>query len=731
MPEMKRPDLAGAEIQELTPLAEQFDLPEEAFDEKDIQDLIKRSVEDAVLHFEEHIEPDMATATDYYYGRPFGDEQAGRSQVVSTDLRDATLDQIPDLLEIFMGSDSVVEFKPRSAEDRPIAEQATDYVNYIFSEDNDGFLILNSVFKDAGVRRLGYVKWWWEDQERVTGSKMTGISEDELIFLSEQEGIDFEIISQREDLVQTQDPQTGEVMSQVAQVYDIEVTKTQADGRVCVEEVPPEEIVWTPESRKFARAPVIAHTREIAKDELLLMGIDEEFIEDNKGIRADRSTESLAWSRQFYGTSNVSEIVRDTREIADPSQEPIRFTEVYALIDTDNDGIGELRMFKCVGPDYSIVPDENGDTMGELVDEVPIAMFTPDPEPHTIPGLCNFDYLREIQKVKSQIQRGQLNSLAQSIENQLVVNSSDVNMRDLISPEISGIIRVRRDVNNSLREIRHQFVGGDTLPVLEYYDQIKADRTGSAGPREGLNPNIMQSTTAEAVSATLNKSQQRIKMLARVYAETGFKQMFKGIYGLVVKHQNRERVVRLRNEYVPVDPRYWDAEMDVRVNVALGTGSRTEKISALQSLAQQQEQHIQMGSPLVSFSELRSTYGKLTDLLGYKDTDQFWKPWGPEQQQQFEQAQAEAEAEAAQNQPEDPAQRVVDVEELKVTLAAQEAQNKHALELRKIELQDARERDKQAREFALREYEIELQYKSKIDDRELQQKIATAKASSS
>jgi hypothetical protein len=105
--------------------------PSGSKDTSDVQDIITRSIEEAVAHFEEHIEPDMTEATDYYYGRPFGEEEGGRSSVVSTDLRDATLDQIPDLMEIFMGSDSVVEFRPRSAAKAAIAEQATDYVNYI------------------------------------------------------------------------------------------------------------------------------------------------------------------------------------------------------------------------------------------------------------------------------------------------------------------------------------------------------------------------------------------------------------------------------------------------------------------------------------------------------------------------------------------------------------------------------------------------------------------------
>jgi hypothetical protein len=694
--------LAGAEIQSLTPLNEQFDLDEDGQDETDIQGIVTRSMEEAVQHFEENIEPDMALATDYYYGRPFGDEKTGRSKVVSTDVRDATLDQIPDLLEIYMGSDSVVEFKPRFPEDDPVAKQATDYVNYIFFEDNDGFLILNSIFKDAGVRRLGYTKWWWQEEDRITGSTMTGLTDEELQFLGQQEGVEFEIVGTRTDLVQQQDPQTGEIFSNVVEVFDVEIEREIQDGRVRVEEVPPEEIVWTPEARKFGRAPTIAHTRHVPKDELILLGIEEEFIEEHRGVRETRSTESLQWSRQFYGASSVAESTRsaiDGSAFQDPSQEPILFTEAYVLVDTDGDGVGELRMFQCVGPNYEIF---NG--IGELVDEVPIALFTPDPEPHTIPGLCNFDYLREIQKVKSQIQRGQLNSLAQSIEQQLIVNG-EVNIRDLISPEISGIIRTRRDVNNSVREIKHSFIGGDTLPVLAYYDQIKADRTGNAGPREGLDPNILQSTTPEAVNSTLSKAQKRIKMLARVYAETGFKSMFKGIYGLVIKHQQRARVVELRNQYVSVDPAYWNAQMDVRVNVALGTGSRSEKLAALQQIEANQEAHLAQGSPLVSFAELRATKGKITDLLGFKNTDEFWRPWGPEQQAQFEQQQAEA----AQNAEDPPDERIVDVEELKVQLDGVAKAEANRLKELDIRLKDQRERDFHATEMALRREEMEVE----------------------
>lgn len=687
-------------------------------DNEDVQSLVTQSLVEAVKHFEENIEPDMAEATDYYFGRPFGDEKAGRSQVVSTDLRDATLDQIPELLEIFMGSDSVVEFKPRFKEDVETAAQATDMVNYVFYEDNQGFLIMNSVLKDAGVRRLGYVKWWWEEQGRIRGQSLSGITEEELQFF-EEKSLAYEITGTGTDTITVQNPETGESEEQEITTYSCEMSYEEHDGRVRIEEVPPEEIVFTPEARKFSRAPLVAHVRSVPRDELVNMGIEEDFIDDHKGVSSSTSTESLAWTRQHYGSVSSESFGGDTvSEALDASQQRVQYAEAYVLVDTDGDGVGELRMFQCVGPEYVIVPDAAGDTLGALVDEIPIAVFTPDPEPHTIPGLCNFDYLREIQRVKSQIQRGTLNSLAQSIENQMVV-TNDVNIKDLISPEISGVIRVRRDVN-AIREIKHTFVGGDTLPVLAYYDQIKADRTGRVGPREGMDANVMQSTTAEAVGSTLSKSQQRIRMLARVYAETGFKAMFMGIYRLLIANQRRERMVRLRGKYVPVDPRSWDAGMDVTVNVALGTGSRTEKLQSLMQLSEKQEMHLQMGSPLVSFSELRVTYGKLTDLLGYKDTDAFFKPWGPEQQQAMEQQQQQEAAKAKA----DPAERIVDVEEIKVMAEVANKQQELALKDKEIMLKDERERDKTAREFALKEYEIELMYGNKIADREMEAKVA-------
>lgn len=710
--------------------ADVFEVPvgpgNQSVDDTEIQGVVQALLQEAVDYYQENLAPDQTQATDYYFGRKFGGEKKGRSSVVSTDVRDSVLDRMPELLEIFTGSEAVVEFKPKGEEDVPLAAQQTDYVNYVFFEDNAGFLILNSVFKDGDVRRLGYTKWWWEDRDRVRGETMDALTETDLIVLQQEDGVEVEIQDQYVGQVPFKDPATGEVAFREEELFDVEVTRIMPDGRLRVAALPPEEVVWTPDSRSLDEAQLVAHIRETTKDELMLLGIDEDLIDNNLGRQDSVTDESLPWARQFYNSrsgvnSSRGNSRNDVVADADETQQTVLFAEAYVLLapqgDEDDEEYrpAELRMFQCVGPDYEIA---NGE--GELIDEIPIAVFTPDPEPHTIPGLCTWDYTKSIQEVKSEVQRAQLNSLAQAVEPQIAVNDRLVNIGDLLSPEVSGIVRVRGPVQNNLQEIKTTFVGAETLSVLEYYDTLKADRTGGLAS-ENLPSNVLQSTTPEAASAALSRSQRRIKMTARVYAETGMKKMFKGMLRTLVQHKGEwaGRVVRLRGEFVEIDPRSWDADMDVGVNVALGTGSRTEKIAALERMAEKQEAHLAQGSPLVTLKELRHTYAELTDLLGHKDTTAFWRPWGDQEQQQLEQQQQEQ----AQNPPPDPAQQLVEIEAMKVQAEIAMAQQKFQFEVAKEQRADDFRRDELAQESVLKEREIEAQYGVKIMDLQLKAQV--------
>lgn len=663
-----------------------------------IQNTIRRSLERAKGHFEEKIQPDLVTATEYYDGDPFGDEEDGRSKVVSTDLRDAVLAQMPSLMRIFYGPRRAVEFRAHGLEDEAETRQMTDYVNYILTEDNPGFLIFYAWFKDALVRRLGIVKWWYDESYKVSATEHTGLTEQALQYLAASEGVEnVDILSQ------TPDPELGTL-------YHVRVTRREEQGCPRYAAVPPEEFHFTPGTRDIETAPLVAHVREVTVDTLRQLEIDEDLIQEAVGKRPERfRTEDLSRVRR----QDEPDSFEGDDEDVDESQRKVLFAEAYAWVDGDGDGISELRLFQCVGPSYTIA---NGDGRGEIVDEAPFAVITPDPEPHALIGLSNFDLLKDVQRVKSEVLRGTLNSLSQAIEPTLEVVSAEVNMADLLNPEISGVLRVNKP--GMVREIKHQFVGNDTLPVLEYFDQIKENRTGQTKAAQGLDADALQSSTKAAVAATLTASQARIELIGRIFAETGVKRLMQGVLRLVAKNQDRKRIVRLQNQYVEVDPRSWNADKDVIINVGLGQGTPEDQVNALGAIMAVQEKMMGVGSPLVTWVEVRAAVAEAATLAGFRNADKFFRPWGPQEEQNM------AQQKASQPPQPDPQTMLVQLEQQKAQQDAQIAQLRLQLDQWKAEREDDRERDKIARDAALKEYELELKYAHEHNSAQLELDIA-------
>jgi hypothetical protein len=687
-------DRLGLEIHEF-PL-EGVSTPED--DDNDVHQTVKRLLTEARSHYEEELEPEQAEATDFYMGRPFGGEREGRSQVVSTDVRDVTLGQLPDLMRIITGPDRILEFVPTRGKGA-LADQQTEYMNHVMYVDNSGFNIIYGWLKDALVRKIGVVKWWWEESEQVVDDVMLGLSQPQLIRLATDSSIeDFQILEVRN--------------VEGVEVFDVVIQRRQVISRARFEGVPNNEFWFTPDARSLRKSQVVAHSREVPIDEVIGLGYERADIEDYIGKAKRTGSEDLESSRQFHG-GGAGVHNRDGGE-RDKSREVIVFTEAYAWIDTDGDDLAELRRFDCVGPDFHVLNDD-----GEAVDRVPFSIFTPDPEPHTVVGLCNFDLLKDIQKIKSQIQRGMLDSLAQSIDNQMEVVAGEVNMKDLLNPEVSNIVRVRRP--GMLREIKHTFAGAETISALTYMDEVRTDRTGKTRGSEGLDPDSLQSSTQEAVVATLQGSQQRVYLLARVFAETALKDLVRGLHDLTIKHQDQARVIRMRGQWVDIDPRYWESGLDLRVNVALGMGTPAERIAVYSNILAKQEAYIQSGVPFVDFTHMRYTLDKLVRAANLPcDASEFFGEWTPQQQQMYDKAKAE-------NPPKDPAQEIVETEQMKLQLDSVNKKNELELKRLEIHMEDDRERDKQRQDAALKELEIETRYMTALLDAQTKKQVAASK----
>ena len=670
----------------------------EPMDDAELQSIIQAELVDSVSFIDNDLSPARARAIEYYRGEPFGNEEEGRSQVVSTDVRDTINGIMPSLMRVFFGSSKVVEFVPRGPEDIASAEQATDYINYIFQSDNNGFLVLHSAFKDALRGALGIVKFCWEEKTKIKTEHYTGLDETSLTLLLDQPDVVGSAIGSEDDpsFQPPVDPMTGQPMLDpmtgqpytAPQIYSVELKREMRDGRVRVEAVPPEEFLIDRRATGIHDATIVAHRRMMTVSDLVALGYNKDEVEEQAGVfELDTNDEYLARNpyAQAYGPGGTQDDKR------------VLYVEAYIPIDYDKDGIAELRKICTIGHGYKVV-------MNEPCSHRPFALFCPDPEPHALIGLSIFDMTADLQRIKSAVMRNMLDSLSLAIHPRVGVVEGQVNMDDVLNTEVGGVIRQRAP--GMVQPFSVPFVGQAAFPMLGYLDEVRETRTGMSKAAMGLDAGALQSTTRAAVAATVSAAQQHLELIARIFAETGMRALFKGILKLVTENQDRPRVVRLRNQWVPIDPRGWQAEMDVEINVALGGGTEEQRVATLTAISQKQEQILQtLGpqNPLVTPVQYYNTLTKLVEASGFKNAADFFT--NPAMVQQP----------PPPPPPPDPAQILAQVETQKIQADIQNKAAALELDRQKMLLADDRERDKTEAQLMLQAYETQLKYGAQVD----------------
>jgi hypothetical protein len=674
----------------------------EPMDDAELQAIITQDLVDAVSYVDSDLSPTRAKGTEYYRGDLFGNEVEGNSKVVAMEVRDTVSAMLPSLMRVFFNSENVVEFAPRGPEDVKMAQQATDYANYVFQNDNNGFLTSYAIFKDALVRKCGIAKFWWEDEEKVRIEEYTGLDDQTLEMLMQEPGGEVKIVVSYPDpsidemQISTVDPLTGQpVMNPPAMVHDVQIKRITKDGRIRIMAVPPEELLLDRRARSFDDATIIAHRQMATMADLLAMGYDQDEIEENL------STTDLDSNDEYLARQPLSTTF-GTNDAANPMMRRVLYIEAYSRVDYDGDGIAELRKVCCMGGGYKVVRNLPASY-------IPFADFPCDPEPHTSPleAMSIFDITRDLQEIKSEILRNTLDSLAQSIHPRTAVVEGQVNIDDVLNNETGAIIRMRAP--GMVQPLSTPFVGQAAFPMMEYMDQIKEDRTGMSKAAMGLNADALQSSTKAAVNATINASQGRIELTARILAE-GMKKLFKGILFLATTHQDKARMVRMRNEWVQIDPRFWDVSMDANINIALGNGDTNEKLQALMMIMAKQEQILQQlgpTNPLVTPQQFSNTLRKIVELSGFKDSTSFFQDIPADYKPPVQQPKPTPEEVLAQ----------VQAESIKADIQKKAAE----LELKRQQMimDDDLTRDKMAQDMYLKKYEIELKYKSQISTAEI------------
>jgi hypothetical protein len=283
-----------------------------------------------------------------------------------------------------------------------------------------------------------------------------------------------------------------------------------------------------------------------------------------------------------------------------------------------------------------------------------------------------------------------------------------VNIDDVLNTDIGQPIRMRAP--GMVQPFAVPFVGKEAFPVLSYLDEAKENRTGVSKASAGLNADALQSSTAQAVSATMSGAQGRVELICRHFAD-GMKDLFKLVNSLVIKHQEGQDMMRLNNEFIPIDPRYWDADKDLVINVGISKSSDEEKFQVLTALSQKQEQILQTlgpDNPLLNLQQYANTLTKMIEMAGFKDANTFINtqvpPMPPQQ---------------PQDQKPSPEEMLAQAEAMKAQNLAQKAIIDAETDRMKIIMDDDRNRDEHEADLKVKIAELEAKYGTQVNVAEI------------
>jgi hypothetical protein len=690
-------------------------------DEDEIENIVSTAVDDAISFISDEIADRRIKSQRYFNGEVDIGEEEGRSTIVATKCRDTVRAVKPSIQRVFMTSERPVEFIPSGPEDVASMEQASIYATAKFRQSN-GFKILRDVTHDALVNITGFTKAYWAEYDTpkvydfvdlddaqyqaIVASPGAEIvrheqrpDEETIAAMQEQVAAAQAMAEQAAAAGQPVDPaQIPQMPAELPQLHDVRVIRRNPSGKLCIDTVPPEDFFVDRNARDDEDFYVIGHRTEMRAADVIAMGIDADKVMDlDNGSTVDMRDQEEEERRRYP-------IQRDEDEsVEDPAMKKVLITEAYMRIDADGTGMPILHKFLLGGTANRLLSYEP-------VDDHPFAGWHVDPEPHTYFGRSLVEIIEQDQDAATAITRGILDNVMMTNNPRIEAVKGQVEMDDLLNNEIGAVVRVNQP--GMLRDIAVPFVAGQTLPALQYIDQMVEMKTGVTRASMGLDPDALQSTTRAAVTATVSAAAGQVEVMVSNLAYTGMRRLFRQILKLMAKHSTKAEMLRINGSYVPMDPRVWDVELDAAVNVGLGTGNEEQKSAMLAQTMQLQLQAIaNYGpmNPLAGLPQLRNTLADLHAINGIHNIDRYFLPQQP--------MAAQPGVPGAEQQPPqgDPAQAMVAAEQIKAQAKLQSDAQRMQLEFMKAQMQDDRERDRMLQDLEIAMAQISAKYGMQID----------------
>jgi hypothetical protein len=667
-------------------------------DKNQVQSLVAHYIS-AGEHFDKtELAQKRQRAIEYYNGEMLDTpSKPNRSKVVSHDVADTIGWIMPSVMRVFTATDEIVAYEPEREEDEAGAKQASDYICWSFWKENDGYNVIYDSAHDAMLANVGVVKHYWDDTPETRVSNHSGLTDIALTQLLQEGNV--KVLTQDTKESEATDPVTGETMPLT--LYDVKIERELNNGKLVIEIVPPEDFLVDGSVDNLDDMRFCAQRCEKTRSELVQMGFKKSEVDKLPSITPEHKEEDNA---------RTDEVLANSENGVDRSTDLVEIYECYVKADADGDGVAELLKVVASGSGNNcrVIDWEVWD------DDLPFTDIKIDRVPHRWEGRSIADETVDIQQIKTVIMRQALDNLYAVNNPQKEVEEGTVaNPDQLVSPSFGGIIW-RRKGQTPINPHVVPYIGDKAFMALEYMDSVNEKRTGVSKSTAAMDPSALQNQTAEAVREQKDGSHSKIELITRNLAD-GYRRMFRKILKIIIKHQDIPRQVRLNNEWVQVDPRHWNAGMDVTVNTGLGTGSRDRDMQMLNMILQNQYgiagKFAEMGmggTALDMLPLIRNTLAKLSESAGLKSPEMFFPEVGKEEvaklkQQAGGQKDGKAEAEKAKlmaSQQEAQA---------KMQMEAQKAQMDVQLQNKKLEAEMAMKREQLSAEMQLKREQLEAE----------------------
>lgn len=654
----------------------------EKMTEDDLAGIVGRRVTDAISYDNEQRQDKRIRAINYY-NRVMPDTPSGpnRSKVTTSDLADNISWIMPGLMRIFAGAGGIVKYEATRPEEEQHAEQATEYVEWVFWRECAGYVFLWTWFRDALQHGNGVAKAWFQvDKPRVIKEKYDALDVDQIMLLVEDSNV--EIIGQ-----EIAGP-APEATDPAASLYNIAIKRTIPRKRLMVEVIPPEEFLIDRNTRAFKDSPLLGHRTRKTRSDLVEMGYDRDVIDELPAypIQLD----------QTETTRRGDTMVMVGETGGDASTDMVEYFEVFVCADMDGDGIAEL-LKVCGGGDANsptILSWEEWDEELSPYVDLPCEIA-----PHVWQGRSIADAVMDDQRVNTVLTRGILDNIYLSNMPQRGVDVTRVeDLEEVMDAGPGDVIRTKGDPRAAIADLAIPFVAQHSLAILQWNKTQLQARVGVSRQTPALDGDALVPKTATASAIEADEGYAQVETIARTFAETGIKSLFSLILRLIVKHQDAARTIKIGEDWKTFDPRFWNADMAAEPDVGLGTGTRERDLGMLTRVAGEQDKVIaQLGpiNPVVKPSMWIKTRQRMVAAAGLKNPEQYFASVSDEDFAKFIEWKK-------QNTPPDP--------------KVQQAQAKAETDRMKAEADISLKREKNQADIALKSQEMNLEAQLSVTD---------------